>query len=417
MKSMRNLLCVLTAVVTVAFALPAVALDKTFSISTPTTTILPAGQTTSNVVVRFKNDSSGNSTIKSLTLTVSPDVTIVTASGQSGNAAVNNQTHTVTLTGIMGVKPGLTFDVTLQLSVGSAAVCGMSTWTGAAFAGNNVGITAFSPVSPHANEVTTYVGCDFSIACGATLDKSTFGPPNTAPGPDVPGYAVGERGAYNVDGSTSGTCFPVIFGLTNNILDPNAKRVTLKYNPPPGTLAQPDAFFSYDLAWQVTSKAPPSPYAVVQSQWQSGAGLGGLVPTPFCLSAVEPAPYGTLGSDSGDGTIVVNNVTALPNGKFFTQIQHEVLQVTKVTGTTWTVLRAQLGTTQVLHTGGDVLNVMSTPFPAVPNDPLFTNAGYIVGTQAKVCAAEETAASASGGMFQYFTTIFETGGDPVHVGP
>src|SRR5439155_14123226 len=114
MKSMRNLLCVLTAVVTVAFALPAVALDKTFSISTPTTTILPAGQTTSNVVVRFKNDSSGNSTIKSLTLTVSPDVTIVTASGQSGNAAVNNQTHTVTLTGIMGVKPGLTFDVTLQ---------------------------------------------------------------------------------------------------------------------------------------------------------------------------------------------------------------------------------------------------------------------------------------------------------------
>src|SRR6266536_573824 len=142
MNSMRKFLCVLTAVVMVAFALPATALDKMFSISTPTRTILPAGATAASAVVRLKNESTGNSTIKSLTLTVSPDVGIVSASGSSGNATISGQT--VIFTGITGVKPGGTFDVNLTLSVGVAAACGQDLWTGHAYAGNNVGVTAFT---------------------------------------------------------------------------------------------------------------------------------------------------------------------------------------------------------------------------------------------------------------------------------
>jgi len=417
MNSMRKFLCVLTAVVMVAFALPATALDKMFSISTPTTTILPAGATAASAVVRFKNESTGNSTIKSLTLTVSPDVGIVSASGSSGNATISGQT--VIFTGITGVKPGGTFDVNLTLSVGVAAACGQDLWTGHAYAGNNVGVTAFT-AAPGADVVTVYVGCDASIACGSpTFTKPAGG----AAGPDDPGWAEGFRGLYNADGTTNGTgCSAVIYGLTNNI-DLASKLVILKYTG--GN--QPDAFFSYDLTWEPTSKPPNTPYSVVNSAWQLLPDQSGpaYVPTLFCLSANPPAPYGTLAADlAATGptatSMTVNLATGaiLPNGNFLVRIGAEPILVTKVSGNIWTLVRNPGGAVlspAAFHGTGAI--VVSSPFPFVPNNAIFTSPGYTAGTQAHVCAADEESDSLGNGQNQYFTTIFSTGGDPWVNGP
>jgi hypothetical protein len=337
----------------------------------------------------------------------------VTASGSSGNATINGQT--VTFTGITGVKPAGFFDASLTLSVGVAAACGQDLWTGHAYAGNNVGVTAFTPVVSGADVVTVYVGCDNTIACGSPDFTKPVG---GATGPDDPGWAEGFRGLYNTDGTTNGTgCSAVIYGLTNNI-NLASKLVILKYT----TGNQPNAFFSYDLSWEPTSKPLNTPYSVVMSRWQVGAGLGGLVPTLFCLSANPPALYGTFaaGISATDTSATVNLATGavLPNGNFLVRSGAEPILVTKVSGNVWTLVRNPGGAVvspAATHQAGDV--IVSSPFPFVPNNTIFTSAGYTAGVQAQACAASEESASVGNGQFQYFTTIFGTGGDPIHVGP
>jgi hypothetical protein len=290
------------------------------------------------------------------------------------------------------------------------------------FTGNSLSGTAFADfaafqggtVQLYSTEAA-YVGCDGPLSCAEEFDQSngaTLG---------VPGYAHGVRGAN----LSNASCADVMFGLTNNILttcasDPvNCKQVILEYNTL--TADQPDAFFDYTLVWAPTSKAPSTKFSVTQSKWQVGNALGGFAPTLFCLSATTPVVYGTVGPTvpaggvlAGATTIPVTVAVSPPGGGSFSiRIDAEVMLVIKTSGNgaaqIWTVSQP----TQSGH--GEGASVVSNPFPNVPADVLFQNAGYPAGSLAKVCAASEASAQV-GGMWQYSTRIFSTG-DPWVNGP
>jgi hypothetical protein len=434
MNSMRKFFFVLTAVVLAAFALPAIAAsEKIFTLNVSPQT-LQAGLTV-DVNAIYTNTTNGNSNVNSVILIRPVGVTLGNPRPQNGTVVACPASTiggplpagSVCIANVSGIRPGVPWTLTVAATVGPAAACTPSAWNGLAFAGNSFGNTTFrlQPTSENPQtSLAAYVGCDGPLACagaGANFDKST----NNGAGPDVPGYAAGSRSALNADGSTGTACVDVMFGLTNNILA-DSKLAIIKYTPL--TTDQPDAFLSYILTWQVTSKVPPSPYSVTRAAWlssgvdQFGNPIPLLAPTLFCLSADPPELLATVQTDTGDGTIIVNVIpgVSLPTGQFSiragTGTNTVYMTVTKTSGTgttqTWTVVARTASTIQPTGT-----KIVSNPFPFVPNDPVFTNQGYAAGSVAHVCAADELQSPAGNMQFLYSTTIFSFSGDPWVGGP
>ncbi len=185
-----------------------------------------------------------------------------------------------------------------------------------------------------------------------------------------PGFAEGQRGMYNKDGSA---CSPVGYTFTNNILSPNPaidNSVTLNWD----TAFQPGAAFKYTLTWKPEYVNPTTglPARVTRVQW---VGPGG-VPTPSlpvaaraCLSSKLPEPYGTLPVGGINDMQLSFNVTVtgtLPPVPFPITIDSERMTVTSVMGgTTFNVLSRGAagagGTIASAHAGGKY--VMSNPLP------------------------------------------------------
>jgi hypothetical protein len=425
MDQVRKALFLVAALMLGAFALPATAADKLFDISVTQGSVSPpgtlaAGQT-STIVVTFTNLSpAGNSVIKSVRVTAPAGVIFTSASVPAGAGTVSaTPAASITVNNMPGLKMNGMLQITLGASVAATATCSPSFVKGEAFTGNSLSGTAFADINNQTQLFSTepaYVGCDGPLACGASLDKSTGG---VALG--TSGHALTTRSSINADGSTGVSCVGVMTGLTNNSVDPpNTKLVWLKYNPFP--TAQPDAFFETDVTWDLTTKAPQSPYSVTTSAWEISPGvLGGFAPTLFCLSATAPTSYGTLATAAAIGapSIQVNVTGTVPTGKFSIRLgttgtDADVVDVTKTSGTgtqTWTLATP----TQFAHAA--LKTVVGNPFPRVPVDPLFQSQGYSAGTVAQVCAAGEDSSPAGNQKWLYSTTFFSIGGDPAFGGP
>ena len=230
-----------------------------------------------------------------------------------------------------------------------------------------------------------------------------------------PGYASGQRGQYNKDGSG---CNPVNYTFTNGItLDATNGDdfVQLHWD----LVAQPGAAFSYTVNWDAVpidaatgAPAPLNP----QVTWQFDASGNpiNLRPALACLDRNLPMPYGTLtaaslGPDNGTITISIANPPPAPqpsppgvagfatfpgaNGAasfypFPVMVGNERMQVSAVSvdpnnanNFIFTVSRHQGGTPP--NAASPIGNyVMSTPLP-IDN----TNAAYL-GTVAQMCLVD-----------------------------
>ena len=146
MNNLRNVMRTFLAVALVAFALPAIAQDKIFSLtmSPPSSAGSPA-----TLTATFKNlNPTGNSSFNSLVLTAPPGLTItaMAAPPPSGTATITNGGQVVQVANMSPVRPGMTFALQLTVSAAGATSCTSSTgdwsavpWTGSSFSGSKIG--------------------------------------------------------------------------------------------------------------------------------------------------------------------------------------------------------------------------------------------------------------------------------------
>jgi hypothetical protein len=187
-----------------------------------------------------------------------------------------------------------------------------------------------------------------------------------------PGYAAGQRGMYNKDGSP---CVPVGYTFTNDILNTNS--VLLQWNVP----SQPAAAFRYTVTWQpeYVDATTGMPNRVTRVAWYGPTGvLGALVPGRACRSANLPSPLGALGNaiGAGDSVIPVMVSASVPGTPFPIVVDNERMIVTAVAGGSWTVVRGAGGTTAAVHAAATA--VMTTPLPLDG-----------AGKEMRMCIAEE----------------------------
>ena len=318
------------------------------------------------------------------------------------NARVTSFTGSVSLTEFAFAGSG-----TGALSGGGAvaAVAGVAT-----FPSLNISATGDYMLQASSGALSSSPSPQFTIFggelfCGDSLALAFTNPNNLSN--TAPGYAAGSRGANNKDGST---CIKVDYTFTNTILIDDT--VHLKWD----TNVQPNAAFIYTMNSRLkpvdgdgwTARRPNVAWL------ESPPGTPIFVPGLACLSPGLPAPYGTLTAAINDTTqtsITVNATATLPGTPFPIVIGTERLQVSAVSGSTWTVARGQGGTTAATHFAN--APVMSTPLPLIPNDPAFI-APYAVGAQAHMCIASRgwvsSGLDASGNpVVEYFTTVIDIG--------
>jgi hypothetical protein len=264
------------------------------------------------------------------------------------------------------------------------------------------------------------------INCQPTPPFSwTSFPPGVTSSTD-PGYAAGQRGPYNKDGSA---CGPVGYSFTNDILDTqNGNTVDLEWD----TASQPTAAFVYTMNWKLravdlfgwTESQP-------QLSWlKDDLGAPVYIPGIVCVNPSLPAPYGTTGFiDVGLNPITITidttfggsppsqGAASLPPVPFPVMIGTERLLVTGlVSGTTYNASRAQGGTTAAAHAAGAF--VMSTPLPLLP--PTLPNlqpypSPYVAGTMAHMCVADHGWVAVGiepvtgDTLIEYSTTIIDIG--------
>jgi hypothetical protein len=196
MNSLRKLLCFLAAVLFAAFALPASAADKLFSLNSKVYTndavpvlfgVIPSGTTatTAIVVLDFFNQSpGGNSVFNSIKVTVPPDVkysiiNTVTKNGGSCPAPAHTTSTPSSgpggafqLNSINGAKPNGHFCVYLAATSISNA-CAPSVWKGEANTGSSItgGVPFFDTnIQTQPYSLTQTVdGCEGTLDCGQVV--------------------------------------------------------------------------------------------------------------------------------------------------------------------------------------------------------------------------------------------------------
>jgi hypothetical protein len=390
MNSIRNWVCVLTAMGIMACALPGLAApQKTFSLQMVPDphldTISLSLQVPVPVTAKIKNLSpTGNSAIDSFTLSVSGATIVGVTQPASGTATFT--ASSVSVSSMTPLKPGLTFDLNLEISSCGDALWSAVTWTGSNFTGQNF--------TGNPSTASTKVACGV-LACPGdfTVPDSTL---PASPIQNDPKYVTGSRGSYNKDG----TCGDVFYYVTNTLPLPSNGVLHFRWenviDPTSTTLPQA---FTYKV------RGLNSPVSVA---WLTLNDAPVFVTAQYCLSPkVLPAPYGTLTADNGDKLTVDTSTpsgnipipSANPFVPFPIVIGQERLQVTKISGnnnSTWTVLRGQGGTSQIAHP--NVL-VMSTPLPLLPTTT--QPPPYTSGDQAQMCVAG-SGSDAFGSFIQFF---------------
>jgi hypothetical protein len=231
------------------------------------------------------------------------------------------------------------------------------------------------------------------------------------PDPNAPGVVAGARGGSNKDGKS---CTPVNYTFAGD----GVNTVALKWD----TFADSNAVFTYTLNTKLRSITDGSGWANAvrpRVAWLnedgSSANLLGtpaFVPGLACLGTNPPSnvpgPYGTVVSDDGIATIVINVPASLPLGgvtlpttpPFPIVIGRERMQVIGVSPgapLSYTLTldltapgRTKGGTTAGAHSPGD--SVMSTPLPIIPTGFNSINpnyqALYVEGKQAQMCVQD-----------------------------
>lgn len=144
MNSMRKILCFLMAMTFAAFALPGFAATKQFNVSL-------SSITGGSMTATFNNLSTGNSVIKSETLTVPSGFTITSASAVAPFTGIITPTctsgapcTTIQVNYQSGIPTNTSASLQLTVTVPASAACSQATWTTSAFTGNNLGGTSFN---------------------------------------------------------------------------------------------------------------------------------------------------------------------------------------------------------------------------------------------------------------------------------
>jgi hypothetical protein len=247
MNGFRRIVLTWLALAFAAFALPAAAADKLFSISaktytTPTTTtpasslggIIPTGATPTIVLIDFFNQTptQANSVIKSAQVTLPTDVSYtkyaVTSTNSGACAAptaglsyTNGSSKPLVLTGLNGIKPSGHLCVYFSATTSATSCQPPVDWTGQANTGTNFGngtpftIDGTNPLSKAqtVDGCTGVMGCDTGTTSGKNNVWGTLG------GQVFTDSAfVGSADWGLVRGpNTAGDCAPVAFQFT---LDP-----------------------------------------------------------------------------------------------------------------------------------------------------------------------------------------------------
>ena len=160
------------------------------------------------------------------------------------------------------------------------------------------------------------------LNCNEPFPTNIINPGNIAPG--QPGYAYGNRNPWNKDGVTDGSCVPVLYTFTNNILASSDPSLLNTVNLTWDTATQINAAFQYTVNWQpVTVDSAASGWSSAprpQVAWldKNGNLTSGATPsaniawTPglACVSDTLPVPYGTLASALGT-TVDANNTSQI----------------------------------------------------------------------------------------------------------
>ena len=240
MKSICRVVLTLLAAALTAFALPATAADKLFSISaktytTPTTTtaasslagVIPAGTTPTIVLIDYFNQTptQANSVIKSVQLAIPSDITNIKYAVTSSNAACAAPTaglsytagsNTITLNNLNGVKPSGHLCVYVSATT-TATVCTAATWTGQANTGTNFGggtpfLTASGSQTATAQ---TNDGCTGALGCdtGTTSGNNVWGTLGGQVFTDTSFIGTADWGLVRGP-NTAGTCSPLPFQFT-----------------------------------------------------------------------------------------------------------------------------------------------------------------------------------------------------------
>jgi hypothetical protein len=302
----------------------------------------------------------------------------------------------------------------------------------------SLGATAAS-ASVTSSAFTVFASGPLVCAPGSPSLFSGSNPPNVDSGgvpvsgglaSTEPGYAEGQRGAANKDGSD---CVAVGYTFTNNILstDPAVKNsVTLRWD----TNLQPNAAFAYTLTFidETVDPSVGTPTSRTKVAWEFNAdGTPKYkVYAVACIGPNLPTQLGTLGTalpaTTADAVITING-SGLPTGTGVTfpiaigpaatgSNTIERLQATwqsgSPTSSTYSVKRAQGGTPVNAHIVG--AKVMTTPLPIDPNQYL---PGTTSGTpnnpyylkQANMCIADEGWSVVSSGGVRFTTTIYDIG--------
>lgn len=205
------------------------------------------------------------------------------------------------------------------------------------------------------------------------------------------------RGGFNKDGSE---CLLVDYtyartGTGDDDVDNDL--VNLQWD----TTSQPAAAFEYTIPWDPEAVSPSTglPTRVTEVSWETDTGGNPVfVPGRACWSNELPSPRGTLnGPVTADATSLdVSGASGLPSTPFAIVIDEERLQVTNVSGSTWTVVRGDGGTAAAAHADG--ASVMSTPLP-------LDGSGLVV----PICIAGEGWESAGQNLVRYTTRVFDIG--------
>ena len=249
MINVRKLMYCLVPVALAAFALPASAADKLFTLATQaydssgtsTNGIIFGGSAPSMVLVDYFNRSpkTAASVINSVTATVPSDLTYkfagaVTVNGGNAKCPASppfaipagpdsswtaaSTTPLFQLGGLTGAKP--TGHVCVYLGVvTSLPACQLVTWQGTANTGTNPG--GGQPFMDYNNPLNAFAqantddGCDGTLACGATIGGVTRGPNLGTTTCDTGQTPVPYSFDFNPDPTGPGAAFIAIKGSQN----------------------------------------------------------------------------------------------------------------------------------------------------------------------------------------------------------
>jgi hypothetical protein len=233
MNSLRTTIGFLMVLMLATFALPSSAAQtKLFN------AVIPTFITSSPVTVKINNTSPGNSTINSLSIAVTGNVSITAANcaaNSLGTGLLANGPGTAcVITNFAGILSNTSRTFQLPITIQSGAECANATWVVNANTGNTYPQgTAFTPVDQ--NYISS---CDGTLAC------LTGGEPNADNSfTSGTGDATVTGIRYpNKDGSA---CVEVSYDFTNFIVT-NTNTIHQVWD----TNSQPNAVFAYAIPWK-----------------------------------------------------------------------------------------------------------------------------------------------------------------------